>query len=1058
MGNLLFYGDNLNNINERVFCCVKENLNGFKNHLIIVPDKFTMLAEEAVLKACKTKASFKINVLTLSRLASLLTGNKDNLTKQGGVMLIRKLCSENKEKLKYFNTLAGKVGFAEIIYDTIMQLKSCLISYEQIDEGGNDLLSNKMADIRLIYSLYEKEIKDKFIDSAMRLDLLKKCISKAKELDDTAFYFTGFDSLTNQGYEIVDEIVKRGNKVVFGACFEEEKLNKHIYDNELYCTIEKIFSDYGNYSKSRVYSEFKGDFEVLNNYIYTFGEQENICNGEVEIYSFFSPLFEIEEVAKQIKKGVVNGKRFKDFSVMLSSFESYKPLKQIFDRYEISYYFDKSNELSNHPLAKFILSFYNVILSDYHLSSVVALVKNFYFSASDESIFCFENFVNKYTLSGRWFSSFEIKSDEEYAENISEVISRLKFIDKYLMNASELKTGGELILLTEDLLTAFDCKKKTEEVKLLASCFAEKSELSQGYGKVKEILEEMKKFICEDEMDIQTFVDILSSGFSSDKVNTVPLTTDGVFIGDQSSEFERSETLFVLGCNSGVMPQVLSDCGIISDREIDNLAVKYLISPKTSLITKRNKFKLFQNLLNCESLVICYPNTSLNGEELKPSPLISSIKKLFKDLIVISDHTELCEELKDESLSLIASGVGSYNNAINYLLNNKENEIIKNSLYAALSNKDKEGVVSLLQLCGSGENESKITSANELYFQNKKISVSALTSYFDCPTKFFLERGLKLKENEKAEIKSIDTGNILHKVAELLLREKKSERKKKEVQERVIKQAFSEFKDVIEATRDASVVKSLEKEARSVVSYLTYFDDNCSFETSIKPELFFNDVVLNEQENICLNGVIDRIDVLDGNCIVLDYKTGSVSDKTYNPNAIYAGTKIQILVYAYVAQSKLKVKGEDGVSVNLTPIACGLMPLNYDYTSDDGNRYKVKGLFTDNEEILQKLDKNFAENNESILFDYSKQKEKLSKHCYPQAVLNGVYEYVMQLCKNAVEEILSGYVACKPVCIDNFSPCSYCKFGAICKNALSNKRRVVSGVKMVDISGVQYEK
>lgn len=1047
MENLLIYGDNLNSVNKKVFSCVKDNLPLFNNHIIIVPDKYTMLAEEGVLRACKTKASFKINVLTLSRLATLLTGNSDNLSKQGGVMLIRKLCEENKDKLKYFNTLAGKVGFAEIIYDTIMQLKSCVISYDQIDENGDDLLSNKMADIRLIYKLYEESIKDKFVDSAQRLELLRKSILGNVEIKNTAFYFTNFDSLTNQGYEIVGEIVKNGNKVVFGAVYEDEKLNKFVYDNELFEKVEEIFIQKGNYRKVRAYSDFEGDFAVLNNYLYSFGNREYISSGNVEVHSFFSPVLELEEVAKRIKRAVIEGKRFKDFSLLLSSFDCYKSLKQVFDKFEISYYFDTSEKLITHPLSRFILSFYNAILSEFHLSSVMSLVKNIYFGVQDENIFPFENYVNRYNLNGKWFSGFVLNEDEENYEELKEVVFRLKFIDVFFAKAAEIRTGGDFIVLTENLLEAFNAEEKTEEVKNLASSFDVISQLGQGYKKIKNILNEMKKFITEEEMDIQTFVDILSSGLNSDKINTVPLTTDGVFVGDQSSEFEKCNTLFVLGCNSGSMPQVLNDCGIISDKEIDNLSVKYLISPKTSVITKRNKFKLFQRLLNCDNLVVSYPNTSSSGEEVKPSPLIASIKKLFIDMPIISGHLESLEEISREDVKVLASEVGSYKNAVDCLLKNKENNVLKNSLYSALKNVDKQKIMGLLSLSNSGA-QTKIKRAKELYFNNKKVSVSTLSTYFDCPTKFFLEKGLKLKENEKAEIKSVDTGNILHKVAELLLKQPKEKRKDAATCKKVVKKAFEEFSEVVEATKDVSIIKSLEKEAFAVIDYLNYFDDNCLFETSIKPELRFDDFVLNEENNICLNGVIDRIDTLSGNCIIIDYKTGSVGDKPYNLNAIYAGTKIQILVYAFIANSKL----------NLTPIACGLMPLSYDYVNNDGNRYAVKGLYTDNEEILSNLDKNFIGDGESVLFDYKKNKEKLSNNCYPQAVLNGIYNYVMKLIKNAVDEILSGYVACKPVSIDGASPCKYCKFGAICKNVLNDKKRIVSKTKIEDITGVvQYE-
>ena len=1049
MGNLLIYGDNINAINSEVFCCVKENLNLYKNHIVIVPDKFTLLAEEGVLKACNKKATFNVEVLTLSRLATLLTGNDNNLSKQGGVMLVRKICEENKEKLKYFNTLAGKVGFTEIVYETIMQLKSCLISYEQLESKGEDLLSSKMADIRLIYSEYESAVQNNFVDSAMRLTKLKESIKSSEQLKDTAFYFTNFDSLTRQGEEIVEEIVARGNAVVFGACFETEKVNNYIYDNELYYKIEDIFSRKGAFEKKRAYSKFEGDYEKINNYIYSFNERMEKVDGQVELHSFFSPALEMEEVAKRIKKEVVEGKRFKDFSVLVSDFESYSFLKDVFERYEISYYFDLSSDLTNHPLSKFVLDFYSILISDYHQSAVLSFVKNYYFDEADEAIFAFENFVNKYALKGNWFENF-VSSEEQIESGIDSVVRKLKFASYFLNNAKEIKYGCDFITLTENLLEAFNAKDKTEELKLLATRFDDKSALGQGYKKVSDVIQEMKKFIHEEEMDVITFVEILSSGLKSAKINTVPLTTDGVFVGDQTSEFEKMDTLFVLGCNSGNMPIVLNDCGIISDREIDKLSANYLISPKTETITKRNKFNLLQKLLNSSHLVISYPTTSNSGEEVKPSPLIASIKKIFDSLPIITDHSFLLNEAGKEKVKLLASCVGSKSNAIVCLLKNKDNIKLKNSLYAALKNSDKEYVSRVLQLAGYAPHYKNITRASELYFKNKKVSISALSSYFECPTKFFLEKGLKLKENEKAEIKSVDTGNILHKVAELLLKTKKEDRLLKSVQKKIVEKAFELFKDVVEATQDQSKIEMLKKEAYEVIDYLNYFSDNCSFQSFAKgAELRFDDVVLCEEENICLTGVIDRIDKLNDNCIIIDYKTSENSAKGYTLNEIYSGVKIQILVYAYIAKNKL----------GLTPIACGLMPLTYDYSSEDKNRYKVNGIYCDNIDTLKCLDKNFDYNKESRLFNFAHKcdngKDKLTSNCYPQAVFDGARDYAMKVMSVAVKEILKGFVECKPVEVDGNSPCRFCKFSAICKNEIAFKRRVVAKVKMSDISGVE---
>jgi ATP-dependent helicase/DNAse subunit B len=58
-----------------------------------------------------------------------------------------------------------------------------------------------------------------------------------------------------------------------------------------------------------------------------------------------------------------------------------------------------------------------------------------------------------------------------------------------------------------------------------------------------------------------------------------------------------------------------------------------------------------------------------------------------------------------------------------------------------------------------------------LFFPKKTTSISQLECYFSCPYKFFANYGLGIKEREESRLKSIDFGNVLHRIAELYVKD-----------------------------------------------------------------------------------------------------------------------------------------------------------------------------------------------------------------------------------------------------------------------------------------------
>ena len=146
-----------------------------QKHIIITPDKSSLYYERRLFSILSEESFFDITTTTLSRFANKVVGKSNNiLSKQGGILIIKRILLENKNSLVSFNKSSELIGFAGTLFDTICMFKSCNISPSQIDEVENRTLNNKLKDIKLIYEKYEEYLKEEYTDK-LKSKLIDKC-------------------------------------------------------------------------------------------------------------------------------------------------------------------------------------------------------------------------------------------------------------------------------------------------------------------------------------------------------------------------------------------------------------------------------------------------------------------------------------------------------------------------------------------------------------------------------------------------------------------------------------------------------------------------------------------------------------------------------------------------------------------------------------------------------------------------------------------------------------------------------------------------------------------
>ena len=165
-----------------------------KETLVIVPDQYTLVAEQQAMNRMNTDVLLDVEISAISKFGSNVleeTGRSPHtyIDEYGRYMLLYKILSEHKDKLEVFGGVIQKQGFLESINDFISKAKQANLDLQTVidsmdgdTEEVDDLTKRKLSDIKLIFDEYENSIKDKYTDAEDLLRLYTAGIDMADSL------------------------------------------------------------------------------------------------------------------------------------------------------------------------------------------------------------------------------------------------------------------------------------------------------------------------------------------------------------------------------------------------------------------------------------------------------------------------------------------------------------------------------------------------------------------------------------------------------------------------------------------------------------------------------------------------------------------------------------------------------------------------------------------------------------------------------------------------------------------------------------------------------------
>lgn len=1080
MGLRIIYGRAGTGKSEYCYKEIKEKIEKEKI-LIITPEQFSFTAEKKLMEAVESKSVLNAEVVTLSRMAYRVINEiggrtETNLSKCGKAMLVYSILNNNKKNLKFLGKTDENVDMLET---AITELKKHGIKVEtlkqEIDKQEDIYLKNKLQDIYTVYEKFEEQISGKYIDETDLLTILAENIDKTEMFNNYLIYIDEFSGFTSQEYEIIKKLIEIAKQVTITICTDELHNIKNadtdiFYSNQI--TINKILeiakeNKVEEINLKNTYRFKTQELQHLERNIYENRYkkfEEPVSN--IKMFLAKNQYSEIEEVAKQILKLVRDENyRYKDISIITKNIDNYSSLaKAIFEKYEIPIFIDENRELNQNIVIQYILSIFEIFTKNWSYESVFNYIKTGFSQIEEDDIFKLEKYCLKWGIKkDKWKKEFtygeekdkaEIERLEEIRKEIVIPLIKLKSeIDKNKTAENISKILYEFLLKQEINLKI---QNKIEQLKQIGQIDLAK-EYKSSLQTIIDILDEIVLVFKDDKMSIDKYAQILKVGFKNSTLTKIPGTQDQVILGDvERSRSHKVKAIFIIGLNDGVFPSVHKDEGFLNDKDREILKQDGIELAKGTIENLyEDNFNIYKAFTTAEEkLYLSYSSSDLQGKSLRPSMLITKIKKIYPLLKEESDVIEKREEILNKKTT--------YEELINNISKLKENDKIEKIWYYIYEyyKNDNEWNLRLEQSL-KGLNYTNIPekieqeNIDKLYGNKLETSISKLERFRSCPFSYYLQYGLKIKPQEELKIQTLNTGTFIHEVIDEFFEtvkeiklEEITENELSGIIEKIVDEKLKQSKNYIftSTAKYRALVIRLKKIIKKALKYIIETIVQSRFEV-LGTEVEFGEkgkykpirLTLENGKKIEIIGKIDRIDTAQGEdgkyLRIIDYKS---SAKNIDLNEVYAGLQIQLLTYMDAA-----CKEEDLMPAGILYFSMLEQMIKADRRMELEEieekiraNFKMKGLILADVKIVKLHDKNLEKGSSNLVPAYIDKDGNLSDKKTSGVTKEqfvDLQKYMYTVIKQISTEILGGNIDLKPYYKDKKTPCKYCDYKSICE-------------------------
>lgn len=1094
-----------------------------KTYIFIVPDQMTFQMETSFLNKQNLAGMLGTQIFSFSRLAWKIlqeTGglSKTFLSQTGIEMVIRKAALDQKDKLKIFSRATSKKGFYSELAKLFKEMKQEEISVDELEKSAANLstsVSSKVHDISLIYQKYEELLAGKFLENEDYLRLLADKIIESDYLNQTEIIIDGFTSFSKQELTVIEKLMQKCDKVTVSLTLNVPEIHKGLEDFSMFkASTEAYFAllEMAKLNKIQVEPEKillenkRANSDSLAFLANAWGDNkyssyEGGAN-DLTIHQANNRRAEMEGVAREIRQLALNGYRYRDIAILTRNIGDYDILcETVMESFDIPIFIDKKRAMAKHPFIEFIRSSIDAILFNWKYEPIFQAVKTeFFFDVAENATIMrrkadiLENYVLENGIQNKWKWEKEgdwiyrkirglstnvlPQTDEELATQsvINEmrnlIVEPLSTLEN---NITKAKTGIEFAMALYHYLEQVKAVEHLESWRQVAeeNGYLELArEHEQAWSSISELLDEFVEVLGEEELDVNSFSEIITTGLDALEFSLLPPSLDQVVLADmENAKLLNMKVIFAIGMNDGVRPLRQKDKGILSDQDRDSLRVENSnLKPSAKNNIGEEDLLAYKIMsLPSDKLFLSYPAADEEGKVLSESNYLRKIKGQFKNLnesVYLTDPSLLNDKeqssyirSKQATLGLLTSQLQMYKRG--YPLSNVWWDAYNSYFEDSKESEAAKQVLSSLYY----ENKTKPlqeTTAKNLFGENIHASVSRMEKFFSCEFQHFAQYGLKLEERAHYKLQAVDMGEIFHGAMEWISAElKRTNRDWGNLTEEECRQmaklamTFLAPKIQHEILLSSKRMEYIQYKLLQIITRATTVLNEQAKSSAFRPiglEVDFGlkgdipplKIPLQSDSELLLQGRIDRIDAAEQDdrtfLRIIDYKSSS---HDLALTEVYYGLALQMLTYLDIVVTN----AQKMIGKTAEPAGVLYFHMHNQYVqaekelSDEAiarelqKSSKMKGLILSDPVAVSLMDTNLEKGKSSNIIPAEiKQNGELSarSRTATKAEFDKMRRFVRQKYQEAGNKILDGAVSINPYKLKEKTPCQFCGFRSFC--------------------------
>lgn len=1073
----------------KMFGRIEEKCSAADKLCILVPEQYSQDFDKKLyfyLGAENFNELFSLSFTGLARQLFQIYGDPDRkgefADEMAKMILVYQAVSSalsRPESLSSFRRQSMQSGFAEEITTLIRDMKRAGVTPDELMLRSQLLdrrLMDKTNDVAAIFLEYQrlmeeygfKDELDNIREAANAANLNRYFLGKTVFLDE-------FESFTADQYEMLRVMLSSAENVIITLRTDDVNAGEYtLFEtvNDTYRKLSGICRELGKESiitECKEYHRFKTpDLEyVSSRALRNLGnEPDNAPKAEnIHIFEARDMYSEAEYVCAAVKHLLYEDHtlRYRDIAIISNDIASYSDvLKAAFKRYDIPYFLSLEKAVDHTAVMVFFLTLLDILVSrKFRSEQIFRLLKSGLLDVSLTEASLLENYCYKWGVDGdMWTEPFTAHDNElELLEGIrcrvTEPIIKLK------KRLKRDKTADKMCMYLYDHLVQCGAEKNT--ARLMGELIDqnkdyEAAELKRLWGCLIDILDCINDTLGEREISFSEFSRIIRSMIGRIKYSVPPQTLDAVTAASaRMARLDSPKIVFIMGANDGDFPNQISLHGLFSEADKSKLAEHgiELSTPISELIASERLVVYKAISAASDKLFVTYPLSDLAGQAKYPAPIIDRIIGMFGDKSI---------RKKDDDIPVDFYAVTLHSAFYHYMQERNTTDASVASIKKMLMS-DPEYRRRLTYVLSRGDHAQNYKIDRSIMekiqdFEPLRLSSTGLEEYNLCHFKYFCDKCLRLRFNEKVSLDARIAGELTHECFYGIL----ASRTKKDFVSMSYDDVKNEISKCAEKYKNETLAGDFGKDAKfelifnkltERMSDVFLYTQQSLMASDFVPHDFELDlreshsVVLpfGDKKKLSFGGIVDRADICSINgedyLRIIDYKS---SRKEITAETLACGINMQMLLYLFASTDKGGLyEGYEPAGVLYSPVRIADVHLESHKVASRNSSavkssLKTSGLVLGDIDILEAMEKDIGGEFIPVKLDKNGVPDKNSS-CVSAEGMTLLRNYTYSKLVSMAESLLDGNAEAEPLVIDGNIPCTYCEYVNICDNSeLEHKR------------------